>query len=112
MTINTKRILAFIMIVLGVLMASTAQLTDIAGPGLTKTIQSVAGLLNAVLAGWVATNTNEANTVTNAQVQGVKIEVDKTASPAIAKLAMDPTMDNINAKPQDEAKVAQNAEAV
>lgn len=110
MNITTKRLLAFALIVLGVMSASTAQLTDLFGPTAAKTIISGASLLSSVLATWVAANTNEANTVTNAQgVQGVQVQVDKTASSAVAKLAMDPAMDNVTAKPQDAAQVAKNA---
>jgi hypothetical protein len=51
---NLNVALAILIAVLGVLMASTAQLNDLFGPPLAHSIVSVAGLLNAIIASILA----------------------------------------------------------
>lgn len=63
MNLNSKQILSIVMVVLGVLMASTAQLTDLFGPGTTKAIVGIAGMVNATLAGVLAIFNTQANTI-------------------------------------------------
>lgn len=61
--LNFKQILSIVMVVLGVLMASTAQLTDLFGPGTTKAIVGIAGMLNSTLAGILAIFNSQSNTI-------------------------------------------------
>lgn len=111
MTLTRNQILAITIAVLGVLMASTAQLTDLFGPQVTKIIQSVAGLLNSVLASVLAIVTGQSGILKDAQAMpGIeKITVNAKANETLAGLAMDPSQDKIEATPQAEAKVAQTA---
>ena len=62
-TLNSKQILSILMVVLGVLMASTAQLTDLFGPDVTKAIVGLAGMLNSTLAGILVVFNNQTNTI-------------------------------------------------
>lgn len=110
MNINLKQGLGGLVVVLSVLMISTAQLQDIFGPTMAKSIVSAASILNGISGGWLTLLTSQGNIVTDAQrVDGVEVTVDSTADASIAKLAMDPKLDNIAPKPGQEAAVAANA---
>lgn len=49
--LTTAQIFSIILVVLGVLVASTGQLNDLLGPQVTKYIVSLAGLLMSILSG-------------------------------------------------------------
>lgn len=63
MTLNAKQILSIVMVVLGVMTASTAQLTDLFGPGTTKAIIGLAGMANSILAGILAIFNSQSSTI-------------------------------------------------
>lgn len=81
--------IAITMAVLGVLSTSGVQLTDIAGAPLAKTIVSVAGLVNSVLAAIVAVLSGQGAIVKQvAQMDGVaRISVNENANPVLAQIA-------------------------
>lgn len=108
MNLTGKQVIGIVIAVLSVLMVSTAQLQDLFGPTLAKAITSVAGLLNAILGSALATITSQAATVRDASnTTGVEpIRINKDAPQSIAALAVDPTMNNIEAKQSDAARVA------
>ncbi len=102
MTLTRNQILAIVIAILGVLMASTAQLTDLVGPGTTKTIQSLAGILNSVLASVLAVITGQSGIIKDASAMpGVeKITVNSQANATLATLAVDPQQSKIAPTPQ------------
>jgi hypothetical protein len=95
--LNGKQVIAIIVAVLGVVMGSAAQLTDLFGAGNTKIIISVAGLLNSTLSAVLAiimTQTAQVKDVL--AMPGVeRLDVNAKASPALAALAVDPAVNKI-----------------
>jgi drug/metabolite transporter (DMT)-like permease len=106
-----KQILAIVIAVLGVLMASTAQLNDLLGPTLTKTVVSIASLTNSVLASILAVLASQGNLVTDVQAMpGVeKIMVNKEANSTLAGLAVSPVNSKIEAVAADAAAISATA---
>jgi len=104
MNINGKQIMAIVVAVLGVIIASTAQLTDIFGPGPTKYIISGASLLNSVLATVLSVISSQAGLVSDVQaMRGVeKVVVNRLANQTLAGMAIDPSQSKIETKPGDE----------
>lgn len=97
MNLNGKQIIGIVIAILGVLMISTSQLTDLFGAGTAKNIVSTAALLNSILGSVMAVITSNTQTVKDASntlgVQPLRITSD--ASPAIAALAVNPNVSNI-----------------
>lgn len=98
---------------LGVLVASTGQLTDLFGPQATKYIVSAAGLGVSVLSGIGAILTGQ-----GAQVQAVqampgvaRITVNEQANATLAALAVDPANTKIAATPEAKSAVVATAAA-
>lgn len=111
MTLNLRQILAIILAVLGALTASTAQLTDLFGPGAAKTIISLAGLCNTILSIVVATISGQSSEIRAVQaMDGVdKIVVNERANSTLATLAVAPENAKIEAKPSAQAAVHKTA---
>lgn len=112
MNLTGKQIIGIVIAVLSVLMVSTAQLQDLFGPTLAKSITSVAGLLNAVLGASMLSLGSQASSVNDvAAMPGIeKITVNRAANQTLAAIAVDPAMDKVETKPGDDAKVAATAE--
>lgn len=98
--LNGKQIFLIVGAIVSVLMVAGPQLTDLFGAGVAKNIASTAGLINLMINGVMVALTGTVSQDT--QVRQVlaaggidRIEVNKDASPALAKLAMDPNMNNI-----------------
>jgi len=113
MNLNGNQVLSIILIVLSVLVASTSQLTDLVGPGMTKTVVSIASLLSAILNGVMAVITGQSS-----QVKAVlampgldKMVINKNAGAMLATLAVDPAQDKIEASPEASAAVQATARA-
>lgn len=87
MSMNRNQTIAILLVVLGVLMASTAQLTEIIGPGPAKYVVSIAGLLNSILAGVLGVFTSQTGMVKDvANMKEVKQVVLDPAQPATKAL--------------------------
>lgn len=105
--------LGIILAVLGVLAASTVQLTDLFGPSIAKTIGTVANLLMTTLSSILVVITGQA-----AQLQAVqampgveKITVNARANETLATLAVDPAQPKIEPLPQAAAAVQRAAQS-
>lgn len=111
MNLNGKQIIGIIAAVLSVLAVSTAQLTDIFGPGPAKAILSVAGLANAVINSILVTLNGQGSTVREVlAMPGVeKINVNAQANKTLADIAVDPTVDKISPTPAAQAAVTATA---
>lgn len=109
---NGKQVISIFIVVLGVLMVSTAQLTDLFGAQVAKGIVSVAALVNSILGGIMGVLTGQANIVKDVQaMDGVdRIVVNKNTNQTLAALAVDPANAKIEAKPGSEATVNAIAE--
>src|SRR5690348_8050008 len=94
---NRNQILGACVVVVSVLMISTAQLTDLFGPTVAKSIVSSAAILNGILGGWVTLMSNQANLVKDvAAMPGVdRIQVNANASQALASVATDPAQPKV-----------------
>lgn len=112
MNLNRNQILALIITTLSVLGASTAQLTDLFGPTLAKTILSASSLLTGILSGWMAIVTGQTGMVKDvSNITGVEpIKINKEANAALARVALDPAVNNVDVVPADRDKVTQTAE--
>lgn len=101
MTLNLKQGLSIVIAVLGVLMISTTQLTDLFGAGVAKTIVSLAALLNTTLGSVMAVISSTSQQIKDvSNTTGVEpIRINKDASPAIAALAIDPAVSNVGPAP-------------
>lgn len=96
--------IAISMAVLGVLSTSGVQLTDILGSGIAKSVVSVSGLINSVLAAIVAVISGQSAIIKQvAAIQGddgkpaLRINVNANASPTVASVAVDPAQPNVGA---------------
>jgi hypothetical protein len=111
MQINLKQVISIAIAVLGVLMISTTQLTDLFGEGVAKTIVSLAALLNTTLGSVMAvisSTSQQFKDVSN--TTGVEpLRINKDASPALAMLAVDPTINNIAPTSADRVEVEAKA---
>jgi hypothetical protein len=105
--LNLKQIFGVAVAVLGVLMISTSQLTDLFGPGVAKSITAVAGILNSILGATLAVITSQTGTVKDVlAMPGVeKIDVNGKANSTLAAIAVDPTVDKISPTPAAQAQV-------
>lgn len=99
------------LVVLGVLVASTGQLTDLFGPQVTKYVVSASGLLIAIVSGIGTIVTGQGQQIQAVQAMpGVdKIVVNEKANATLATLAVDPAQDKIEAKPSAEVAVQDTA---
>ena len=104
---NHKQILSIILVVLGVLLASTTQLNELLGPTATKSVQATAALLMSLLAGIQGVISGQSSLVKDVQaMDGVeKVVVNAQANPTLAGLAVDPAQLKIEIKPGAEAAV-------
>ncbi len=113
MTLTRNQILAIVVAILGVLMASTAQLTDLVGPSATKTIQSIAGISSSIMASVLAIITGQSGIIKDASAMpGVeKITVNSQANATLATIAVDPSQSKIQPTPQAAQAVQATATA-
>jgi hypothetical protein len=97
MNLNGKQIISIIGAVISALMISSAQLTDLLGPNMAKTIVTVAGLTNLILQSVTAAITSQSSTVKDVlAMPGVdKINVNAAANQTLASIAIDPHQDKI-----------------
>lgn len=104
---NGKQIISIFIVVLGVLMVSTAQLTDLFGAHVAKGIVSVAALVNSILGGIMGVITGQASMIKEvAAMPGIEpIKVNAQANQTLATIATDPTQMKIEPLAKDEAKV-------
>lgn len=109
---NGKQIISIFIVVLGVLMISTAQLTDLFGATVAKSIVSVAALANSILGGIMSVITGQASMVKEvAAMPGVEsIKVNAQANHTLATIAEDPAVLKVEATPQAQAQVTRTAE--
>lgn len=112
MNLNSKQVMAIVCAVLGVLTISTAQLTDLFGPGIAKTIVSCSGLANTIMSSVIAILSGQGQMVLDVKaMKGVEhIEVNEKANQTLARLAIDPTEDKIAPTPRAIEAVTRTAE--
>lgn len=111
MNLNGKQIIAVCGAVLSVLMVSTSQLTDLFGPGVTKTVVSIAGLVNLILNSVTVAISTQGGLVKDVlAMPGVeKINVNASANQTLAAIAVDPTINKISPTPQAQSAVEATA---
>jgi hypothetical protein len=111
MNLNGKQVIAIIIAILGVLIGSTAQLTDLFGASTAKTVISLAGIMNSMLSSILAVITSQAAQVKDVlAMPGVdKIEINAKANKTLATIAVDPSVDKIAPTPEAFDKVSETA---
>ncbi len=105
------QIFAIILAVLGVLGASTAQLTDLLGATEAKVIVTISSLLSSILSTILAVITGQGSQIAAVQAMpGIeKITVNAQANSTLASLAVDPANDKIESLPSAASAVAATA---
>jgi len=95
--LNLKQVISIIIAILGVLMISTTQLTDLFGASTAKSIASVAALLNSILGSALAVITSQGSTVRDVlAMPGVeKLDINAQANKTLAQIAVDPSVNKI-----------------
>lgn len=111
LNLNGKQILGIVGAIISVLMVSSAQLTDLLGATQAKYIVTIAGLLNLMFQSIsVALSTQTAQVKDVLAMPGIeKLTVNSQASPALATIAVDPTVNKIS--PTQAAQTAVEATA-
>lgn len=113
--LNRGQILSIVIAVLGVLVASTSQLTDLVGPALTKDIVSISTLLMSVLSsiGAIISGQGSQIAAVNAMPGVEHIIVNEKANSTLATMAVssDPSNSKIEATPQAQRAVEATARA-
>lgn len=113
MNLNRGQVLSIIIMILGVLLASTAQLTDLFGAAATKYIVSAANVIMSILAGINTILQSQGQQIVAVQAMaGVdKIVVNEKANATLATLAVDPAQNKIESTPQAARAVQATAAA-
>jgi hypothetical protein len=88
------------------LMGATPQLTVLFGTGAVPYIIALATLGNGALGVFVTVIGGLGNQAANVMAGGASIAVGPNASPTLAKMAMDPSQEKIDAQPGAAAAVA------
>lgn len=103
MNLNGKQAISIIIAVLSVLMISGAQLNDLIGSTASKTVVSLAGLLNMILGSVMAAISGQSNLVRDvAAMPGVeRISINAQANPTLASVAVDPLQTKVGATTPD-----------
>lgn len=103
MNLNGTQVIAIISAVLGVIVGSVTQLTDLFGPGTAKAIVSIASLANSLVSAVLVVLTGQ-----SAQIKGVlampgveRLEVNAKANKTLATIAVDPNQGKIASTPGD-----------
>jgi hypothetical protein len=111
MNLNRNQIIAIFIAILSVLGGSTAQLTDLFGPGLTKIIIAASTLGTTALSSILAVITSQGGTVRDVlAMPGVdKINVNSAANQTLAAIAIDPHVDKISPTPAALQQVTETA---
>ncbi len=111
MNLTNKQYIAISMAVLAFLAASTGQMTEFLGPQAAKAVASGASFINGILAAIMSVILGQASLVKDVQAMpGVeKITVNAAANSALAKEAVNPDNDKIEATPEAAAAVQHTA---
>lgn len=113
MNLNRGQYLSIAIAILGVLVASTSQLTDLFGPKITKDIVSAASMLMSLMSSVGIVLQGQGSQISAVQAMpGVeKITVNSQANSTLATMAVDPTNAKIQATPAAQADVFATARA-
>ena len=111
MALNLKQILGILIVIFSVLAISGASLAEVVGPTAAKSISALANILNAIMGGVFTVITGQTAMVKDvAAMPGVeRIQVNASASQALAQVAFDPNQDKVEATDQDSAEVQKTA---
>lgn len=101
--LNGKQLLAISGAIISVLMVSSAQLTDLIGPGWAKYIVTIAGLLNMILQSVTVALSTQTSLVRDvASMPGIdRISVNAQANSTLASVAIDPGQSKVGATSAD-----------
>lgn len=104
--LNRGQLLSIAIAILGVLIASTAQLTDLFGPIATKTIVSTASLVMSMLGVINTTLQGQGSQIQAVKDMGVEqLVVGRDASPMLAKMAVSQDENKVVVAPGTEKAV-------
>lgn len=112
MNLNAKQIVLIILAMIGFTATGIQQLEPVIGVVAVKTVASLCTFIGGLIAAAMAPFLSNASVVKDAgSVQGVEVNIDRTAPQNIAALAVDATQTSISPKPGEERAVAENAVA-
>lgn len=114
LNLTPLQIIGIVLVINGALIGSAAQLTDLFGPLAAKYIISIASLGNSIFGGIVTMLSSQGAQIKNVlAMPGVdKINVNASASPALAAIAVDPSVDKISPTPAAQNAVEQTAKGI
>jgi hypothetical protein len=103
MNLTGKQLLLIVAAILSALVAASAQLTDIFGPAVAKSIISIISLSNTILTSVIAAMSGQANLVKDVRaMDGVdRVVVNANANQTLAKIAVDPNEPKVGASTPD-----------
>lgn len=108
--LNRNQWLGITVIVIAALLVSKDQLATLFNADIATKIVAACAILNLVVGGAITVITGQTGMASQLQsLPGVQLQIDKTADPSLAKLAVSPAFDNIAPAPGQEAAVAQVA---
>lgn len=113
MNLTRGQLLSIAILALSILGASTSQLTDIFGPGMTKTIVSISTMLTGFLSGVGVIIGGQSSQIAAVQsMPGVeKIVVNSQANSTLAAMTIAPENSKIEALPSAQSAVEATAKA-
>lgn len=108
MNINGIQWLLIAIAALGAISGGSAQMNDLFGPTIAKDVASAASFLSSIISAIMLPLTGQTATLKAASnIQGVEpIKINASASRDIAKVAVDPSVDNVEPVPTVATQVA------
>lgn len=111
-TLNAKQIVLIIIALLSFIAGASANLTELFGAGVAKTIVNAAVFINGLMSAAMTPFLSTASVVKDAaDVKGVDVNVSREAPKNIAALAVDEANLSISPAPGEERAVAEKAAA-
>lgn len=109
--INAKQIVLIAVSMLSFVAGASANLTDLFGASTAKVIVSIATFANGMITASLAPFLSNTSVARDAgALDGVKLQIDRSASPQIAALAVDEAQINIAPAPGEERALVRKAE--
>lgn len=108
--LNRNQWLGIAVIIVGALLVSKDSLATLFSSDIAGKIIAACAILNLIIGGIFTIITGQTGMASQLQnLKGVSLQIDKTADPSLAKLAVSPAFDNIAPAPGQEAAVAKVA---
>lgn len=113
MQLNAKQIAMLVLAMIGFTATGIQQLEPVIGVTAVKAVGSICTFIGGLMAAALTPYLSNSSVVLDAKAQkGVDVQIDRTASPQLALMAMDPKQNSIAPAPGEFEAVKQVAEGV